>query len=96
LATAFVAPVSKTENTLIELMENFLGMGGLGVDDNFFELGCDSLMAMSFLIRARSTFGINLSIKSFFENPTAGKLSLKIDEIKLLTQKRNHSSKKII
>jgi polyketide synthase PksN len=91
-----VAPGTKTEEKVVELLENFLGVQGLGVEDNFFDLGGDSLKAMSFLVKIKNTFDIHLAIKEFFTNPTIRKLSQKIDENILLSEKKIRSSKLII
>jgi len=96
LPTAFVAPGTKTEKMLVELLENFMGIQQLGVEDNFFDLGGDSLKAMSFLVRIKNTFHVHLTIKAFFSNPTIGELASKIDESILLTEKKPRSSKLII
>ncbi|HLZ86223.1 MAG TPA: SDR family NAD(P)-dependent oxidoreductase, partial [Puia sp.] len=96
LSNSFVPPNSNTEKTVVQLMENFFGIAGLGVTDNFFDLGGDSLMAMSFLTKVKNVFTVNITIKFFFDNPTANVISSKINEIKSLTEVKKHTSKKII
>jgi polyketide synthase PksN len=96
LDSSFAPPSSKTEKIMIDLLEDFLGMRGLGVEDNFFDLGGDSLKATGFLLRIRNTFDIPLAVTVFFSSPTIKQLSLKIDEILLLKSKKAHGSRQII
>lgn len=96
LRNAFAPPETRTEKKVIELLEDFLGIEGLGVEDNFFDLGGDSLKAMSFLIRIKSAFGIKLAVNIFFTDPTIRLLSMKIDESVLLNGKKAGTSKLII
>jgi len=96
LRSVFAPPATRTEKKMIELLEDFLGIKGLGVEDNFFDLGGDSLKAMGFLIRIKAAFETHLTIKVFFINPTIRQLSLKVDESILLSEKKTRSSKLII
>jgi acyl carrier protein len=50
------------------------------VNDNFFELGGHSLLATMVTSRLRKEFGVELSLRSFFESPTIGGLALLIAE----------------
>ena len=96
LNSSFVAPASATEITLTGLMQDFFGIDGLGIEDDFFELGGDSLMAMTFLTRVKNTLNVHITIKFFFENPTVKGISAKIDEFRSLKEVKKRSSKKII
>ncbi len=80
LGNVFTPPETSTERKVVELLENFLGMQGVGIDDNFFDLGGDSLQGMGFLMRIKNTFDIALPANTFFTDPTMKQVSLKIDE----------------
>jgi thioesterase domain-containing protein len=65
------------------------------VEDNFFDLGGDSLQAMSFLIRIKSAFGIQLTVNVFYTDATIRQLALRIDDIVLLSGKMAHNGREL-
>src|SRR6185295_10791825 len=50
-----------------------------GVNDNFFELGGHSLLATQVMSRVREAFGIEIALRSLFEQPTIGELAETIE-----------------
>lgn len=74
---AFVAPRTETEKALAEIWSELLRVENIGIDDDFFNLGGDSLMAIRAESRIREAFGVNIGIQALFDNPTiAGLASL--------------------
>jgi len=49
------------------------------VEDSFFELGGHSLLAMQLLSRLRDTWGVELPLQAFFQNPTVTAMASRID-----------------
>jgi amino acid adenylation domain-containing protein len=80
LEQAFVPPRNRTEEILVEIWGEVLGLYQIGVCDNFFELGGHSLLATQVIVRVREVFRIKLSLQSFFEAPTIAGLASKIPE----------------
>lgn len=80
LLEAYVAPSNELEEDLANTWQELLGIGQVGVNDNFFELGGHSLLATMVMSRLRKEFGVELSLRSFFESPTINGLSLLIAE----------------
>jgi acyl transferase domain-containing protein/acyl carrier protein len=80
LSTIFILPISETELKLTSLFESFFGIQNIGVEDDFFELGGDSLKAMIVLKIIKKEFDVNLLLKDFFEGPNIRKISTGIDE----------------
>jgi acyl transferase domain-containing protein/acyl carrier protein len=96
LSTVYKEPITKTEKTLVKILEDFFGISEIGIEDNFFEMGGDSLKAMVISKRIKKDLGVNLIIKEFFRNPTIKEIAVIIDEIYLLTSNKNHKSKTIV
>lgn len=80
LIEPYVAPGNELEEDLANTWQELLGIAQIGVNDNFFELGGHSLLATMVMSRLRKEFGVELSLRSFFESPTIGGLSLLIAE----------------
>lgn len=59
---------------LIHLIEHITGIKEIKEQDNFFELGINSLQAMQILNRLTGSYNLNLSIKEFFDKPTVAGL----------------------
>jgi amino acid adenylation domain-containing protein len=70
LDAAFVAPRSPLEKTLATIFAEVLGISELGVNDNFFDLGGNSLMAAQVLARLQKVTESAVPMRAFFENPT--------------------------
>jgi len=58
------------EELLAGLWAQALGMERVGIHDNFFELGGYSLLALDLVARLRQMTGVDLPLRSLFENPT--------------------------
>ncbi len=95
-AAASVAddPNAPTEARLLALWRQLFGSASLGVDDNFFESGGHSLLALQMLARIRDLFRINFGLHKVFEAPTVALLTKQIDEA--VAQKKAASEKKFI
>lgn len=74
--TAFVAPRSTVERLLAESWSEVLGVDKVGVDDDFFALGGDSLQMTQIIGRVREKCGAELSFHDFFSTPTIAGLAL--------------------
>ncbi len=64
------APRSPEEALLCRLFAEVTGAANVGVDDSFFALGGDSLLAMRLISRLRQNTGDYLPLKLLFQNPT--------------------------
>src|SRR5947207_10218263 len=58
------------QEALCSLFAEALGIFQVSLDDNFFDLGGDSVMVIHLVRRIRDTLGVTLSIRAFFEAPT--------------------------
>jgi len=75
----FVPPRTPTEQKLAEIFKEMLGLERIGVEDNFFELGADSLTAVQLLVEIESQFSTQLSLLSLFDAPTIVNLAREMD-----------------
>ena len=69
------APRTPPEEELAHFFCEVLSRERVGIHDNFFDLGGHSLMAMRVLGRVRSTFGIDVTSRAFFDAPTVAALA---------------------
>lgn len=70
LATPFVPPGSEMEQKMADLWCAYFGLKEVGVYDDFFELGGDSLKATTLISRMHKAFNVNMPIQDFFLSPT--------------------------
>lgn len=74
-----VAPRSVTEEVLAEIWTEVLGLA-VGVEDDFFALGGQSILATQVAARVRRRFEIELGVRALFEAPTIAALALKVED----------------
>jgi amino acid adenylation domain-containing protein/non-ribosomal peptide synthase protein (TIGR01720 family) len=75
------APQSQEETVLCAMFAEVLRRDQVGVEDDFFALGGDSLSAMRLVGRVCSVFGIALSLRDFYSTSTVGGLANLIQAI---------------
>jgi len=63
----YVAPRNEVEVALVGIWSDVLGQGQIGADDNFFDLGGDSLLATQVYARVKQAFAIEISLEEIFE-----------------------------
>ncbi len=80
LKAPFVAPTTEVEKVLAEIWSELLGVQQVGIYDNFFILGGDSLKATQVISRLFAIFYVDLPLLKFFEAPTVMGLSQMIVE----------------
>jgi len=80
LQSAYVAPRNQTEQTLVSIWQELLGIEQIGVHDNFFELGGHSLLATQVISKIRAASQINLPLRILFESPSIEMLAIEIEK----------------
>jgi amino acid adenylation domain-containing protein len=82
-----IAPRTATEKTLAAIWSELLGVETVGINDDVFDLGAHSLMAMKALTRIRDAFDVSLALRNLFEHPTVAGFAGIIDGLSLATPK---------
>jgi phthiocerol/phenolphthiocerol synthesis type-I polyketide synthase E len=65
--TPFVAPSSDLERDVARVWREVLGLESVGVDDNFFDLGGDSLIAIQAMAQLKRELGMDIPVVSLYE-----------------------------
>jgi len=76
----YTAPDSLLEKTLVDIWQNILGLNKIGVSDDFFELGGNSLMIAQIINRINRRLGLVAGYKQFFNFPTIKGLCSVLDK----------------
>lgn len=85
LEAVFVAPRTQGEEILAAIWADVLVVGKIGVRDNFFLLGGDSLKATQVMARLRDLFQVEFPLRMIFQSPT-------LEEMALILETNKHGS----
>jgi len=80
LTTKFQAPESATERVIASVWEELLGVAPIGIEDDFFELNGDSLLAAQVMARLQQMFETKVPISLIFGYPTIRELAAQIGD----------------
>jgi amino acid adenylation domain-containing protein len=80
VATSGALPVTAAEKALVEIWSQVLGRDDIGIHDNFFALGGDSIVGIQVLSRA-SQAGLKLTPRQIFRHPTIAELAAAAETI---------------
>jgi aryl carrier-like protein len=69
---------SPIEAVVRDLWRELLGVHDLGLDEDLFDVGVDSLMATRAAARLRTEFGVELAIPTIFETPTVSGVAMAV------------------
>ncbi|MGH7844015.1 MAG: non-ribosomal peptide synthetase, partial [Candidatus Binatia bacterium] len=75
LKCPYVPPRTDMERRLLRIWEEVLGLDGIGIHDNFFDLGGHSLLGARLIAQIQERFAVDLPLRSLFESPTAAQLA---------------------
>ncbi|WP_156744812.1 non-ribosomal peptide synthetase, partial [Mycobacterium sp. E2238] len=79
-ASGYRAPTNPTEEILAGIYAQVLGVDRVGIDQSFFDLGGDSILAMRLIAAVNTDLDEYLSVRAVFEAPTIAQLAPRIGE----------------
>ena len=71
----FLAPRNRLEEELAEIWREVLRNEKIGIDDNFFEIGGHSMLAVRLFVRIEQLIGKNLPLATLFQAPTVRQMA---------------------
>ena len=81
ISTLYREPGNAVEQALAGIWQALLGISPVGSDDNFLELGGDSLLATQAISKIRDRLGVEISLRAMFQSPTVAGLAAIISKI---------------
>ena len=81
MTTRHLPPRTATEIGLAQIWQEVLGLRQVGIDDNFFDAGGHSLLALQVINRSRAAFGVGLTLRNLFDSPTIAALAEQIEQL---------------
>jgi acyl carrier protein len=83
----YVAPDNPTQEAIATIFGQVLKLEKVGIYDNFFEIGGNSLQATQVMSRLRESLSLELPLRRLFEQPTVADLALAVTEIRATLEK---------
>jgi len=74
----FVEPRNDVEKVVSNMWAEALGAEIIGVNDNFFEVGGDSMLSASLIANMREAFEVDIPLRYLFEAPTVSAMCMLI------------------
>ena len=74
----YKAPTNELEQQLLSIWEKLLGNNNIGVEDDFFRVGGDSIRSIQLSSQLRAHMGVDISVKDIFQYRTIAQLSEQI------------------
>jgi amino acid adenylation domain-containing protein len=74
-------PGSELERVLETIVAELLDLDRVGVDENFFMLGGHSLLGAQLITRIGDCFGVEMSLRSLFDNPTVAGMAAEVERL---------------
>ncbi|PSL42361.1 amino acid adenylation domain-containing protein, partial [Chitinophaga niastensis] len=75
----YTAPRNKTEQTITGIFEEVLSIQGIGIHDDFFKLGGDSILVITLVSRIRRVFGQDIKLFDVYSAPTIAQIATLCD-----------------
>ncbi|MDP5138364.1 amino acid adenylation domain-containing protein, partial [Rheinheimera baltica] len=80
LKEIYVAPRNEIEQTLCSIWQNVLELEQVGIHDNFFRIGGNSITAIKLTAESRKMFQVDIPLPLLFEQKTIAGIASKLDQ----------------
>ncbi|MBN3958490.1 type I polyketide synthase [Nostoc sp. NMS8] len=75
LSNDYIAPRNETEQKLVDIWQHIIGIELIGIYDNFFEVGGDSLIGIQLITNLNKAFNANISVAKLYECPNISSMA---------------------
>lgn len=83
LAEPYAEPVGNVEETLATILAGVFRLQKVGVNDDFFDLGGDSLKGVTAVTRVHKQLGVEIPLTQLFDTPTIAGLAKYIESVQM-------------
>ncbi|MFI5911647.1 SDR family NAD(P)-dependent oxidoreductase [Dactylosporangium sp. NPDC051541] len=77
---------SELEAALLQIWADVLGLDAIGLDDEFFELGGNSLVAVQLIALVRKRLSVRLPMRDVFNAPTIAGMAATVERVRAAAQ----------
>lgn len=77
----YIAPSTEIEIKLAKIAEKLLHIERIGLNDNFFRLGGNSILTIQFIAELEDAFGVSMTIADFIDLPDMSQIAQKIKDL---------------
>jgi NAD(P)-dependent dehydrogenase (short-subunit alcohol dehydrogenase family)/acyl carrier protein len=88
LAVTFTPPRTRTQQAICAVWQDTLGIDRVGIDDSFFELGGNSLIAIQLIAAVNARLGTQLTVARLYEVLSVAGLAVLIDGLREEAEQR--------
>jgi amino acid adenylation domain-containing protein len=74
-------PRNDLESILVDIVAERLWLPDIGIDEDFFALGGHSMLGAQLSIRIGERFGVEVPLRSVFENPTVADMAVEVERL---------------
>ena len=89
---SYVAPRTETETQLCAVWADVLGLKRVGIHDNFFRIGGNSISAIRLTAKSRQMLDKDIALALLFANPTVARLANKLSTTKVIIPVSKHQN----
>lgn len=92
----YIAPQNDLQKTIAEILSDELGIETVGIKDNFFDVGANSLHLIKVHTRIKNHLGIDFPVITLFRNSTVESLANNLETLEGVTETENDSTERAL